>query len=266
MKNLLFLNLLVISLFLSSCFPPEEEETPEITPESTEPATDSIEVPAGSESTTETTSEPAGSAAPIEPAAESGSADAPVADVAPDEPAMIENPIVTISTSLGAIKLELFAKEAPLSVANFLTYAKEGYYKNTVVHRVIEGFMIQGGGFALEADGTIKQKDTKDPVQNEAKNGVKNARGTVAMARTSDPHSATSQFFINHADNANLDYPSFDGWGYAVFGKVIEGMDVIDKIAAVDTATISLVTKAGERPMENVPTSPIVIQSISISE
>ena len=147
--------------------------------------------------------------------------------------------------------LELDEAKAPLTVANFLAYVDSGFYNDTIFHRVISGFMIQGGG--LTAD--LTKKETRDPVQNEAKNGLKNMRGSIAMARTGDPHSATAQFFINHRDNANLDYPSFDGWGYAVFGKVSDGMDVVDAIADVRTGT-----RAGRG---DVPLETITIQSVT---
>jgi cyclophilin family peptidyl-prolyl cis-trans isomerase len=162
---------------------------------------------------------------------------------------------VTLETSLGTIKLELDADKAPLTVANFVSYAKAGHYNGLVFHRVIKGFMIQGGGY----DEGMKQRDTKAPVKNEAKNGLKNARGTIAMARTSDPHSASSQFFINHKDNDFLNYPGQDGWGYTVFGKVTEGMDVVDTIA--DTPT-------GNAPPfgRDVPVKSVVIKSVTVQE
>jgi len=147
--------------------------------------------------------------------------------------------------------MELDADKAPLSVENFLRYVDEGFYDGTIFHRVINGFMIQGGGF--EAD--LQRKRPHAPIKNEAKNGLKNKRGTIAMARTNDPHSATAQFFINHADNDNLDYPSFDGWGYAVFGQVTDGIEVVDKIADAYTTT--------RRGMRNVPEKEIVIESIT---
>lgn len=175
-------------------------------------------------------------------------------------------PKVVIHTSLGDITLELNEEKAPKTVTNFLSYVDEGFYSNTVFHRVIEGFMIQGGGFELQEDGRIEQKAVKDPVENEAKNGLKNRRGSIAMARTSDPHSATSQFFINDGDNDNLDFPSFDGWGYAVFGEVVEGLNVVDKIAEVATGTKGLHARMGnqtmERPMRDVPTENVIIKSI----
>jgi cyclophilin family peptidyl-prolyl cis-trans isomerase len=138
---------------------------------------------------------------------------------------------IALETSLGTVTLELYPDKAPDTVANFVQYVKAGHYDGTVFHRVIKGFMIQGGGY----DPSYGQRPTRTPVKNEAGNGLKNVRGSVAMARTGDPHSATAQFFINHADNGFLDHPGRDGWGYAVFGKVTEGMDVVDKIAATPT-------------------------------
>lgn len=157
---------------------------------------------------------------------------------------------VVIETSSGNIQLELDQDKAPATVANFLQYADDGYYNDTIFHRVINNFMIQGGG--LTAD--MNKKDTREPVKNEAKNGLKNVRGSIAMARTNDPHSATAQFFINHKDNTNLDYPSFDGWGYTVFGKVSSGMDVVDAIANLPTTV-----KQGRK---DVPVETITIKSI----
>jgi peptidyl-prolyl cis-trans isomerase B (cyclophilin B) len=139
--------------------------------------------------------------------------------------------VIKLHTSLGVITLELDADKAPKSAQNFLDYLAAGHYDNTIFHRVIDGFMIQGGGF----EPGMKQKPAGKPVENEAKNGLKNKIGTVAMARTSDPHSATAQFFINVGDNGFLDYPGQDGWGYCVFGRVVEGMEVVDKIRGVKT-------------------------------
>lgn len=143
------------------------------------------------------------------------------------------NPTVLIETSSGDILVELFEDKAPKTVANFLKYVDEGFYENTIFHRVIAGFMIQGGGM----DARMNEKPTHEPVENEADNGVKNERGTIAMARTQDPHSATAQFFINLVDNAFLNHTekSVAGWGYCAFGKVTDGMDVVDKIAKVKT-------------------------------
>ncbi|NMG46859.1 peptidyl-prolyl cis-trans isomerase [Azoarcus communis] len=168
--------------------------------------------------------------------------------------AFAANPMVELRTNQGDIKVELYADKAPKSVANFTQYIKDGHYTGTVFHRVIDGFMIQGGGF----DAQMQQKSTRPPIENEAKNGLKNVPGTLAMARTSDPHSASSQFFINLAPNTFLDYPSRDGWGYAVFGKVVSGMDVVEKIAKVRTGNAGF--------HQNVPVEPIIIESARILE
>ena len=161
-------------------------------------------------------------------------------------------PTVEMQTSLGSMVIELNAEKAPGTVANFLKYAKAGHYAGTIFHRVMDGFMIQGGGFTTGMD----EKKTDKPIQNEAKNGLKNQRGSIAMARRPDPHSATAQFFINHKDNTMLDSPGHDGWGYAVFGKVTRGIEVVDKIAKVPT---------GNRGMhQNVPVEPVVIQSVKV--
>jgi peptidyl-prolyl cis-trans isomerase A (cyclophilin A) len=163
-----------------------------------------------------------------------------------------KNPTVLMETSLGKVTIELFQKESPLSVKNFLTYVKDGFYNGTAFHRVMPGFMIQGGGFTLE----MMQKSTRKPVPNEASNGLKNERGTIAMARTSDPDSATAQFFINLVDNNGLNRPQPDGYGYAVFGRVIEGMDVVDRIAGVRTGV--------RMGMRDVPLEPVEIKSLKI--
>jgi peptidyl-prolyl cis-trans isomerase A (cyclophilin A) len=169
-----------------------------------------------------------------------------------------ENPIVVIDTSLGKIKVELLPEKASITVKNFLNYVNDKFYDGTIFHRVIPGFMIQGGGF--EASKPIEprgEKKTKAPIKNEASNGLQNKRGTIAMARTSIPDSATSQFFINLKDNAFLDKEKDPrGVGYCVFGKVIDGMDVVDKIAGVKTKS------AIPGMMENVPAEPVVIKSI----
>ncbi|MFT3758795.1 peptidylprolyl isomerase [Thauera sp.] len=168
--------------------------------------------------------------------------------------ALAANPMVELKTSQGEIVVEVFADKAPKSAENFVQYVKDGFYNGTVFHRVIDGFMVQGGGF----DADMKQKSTRAPVENEAKNGLKNERGTLAMARTADPHSASSQFFINLVPNTFLDYPSRDGWGYAVFGKVVKGMDVVDKIAKVQT---------GNRGFhQNVPVEAVIIENASVLE
>lgn len=147
--------------------------------------------------------------------------------------ALAADPRVELKTNMGSITLELYPDKAPKTVENFLQYVKEGFFKGTIFHRVIPNFMVQGGGFSVD----LVQKKTRAPVQNEANNGLKNDVGTIAMARTSDPHSATAQFFINHRNNDFLNFtaPSQQGWGYTVFGKVIKGMDVVNKIAAIAT-------------------------------
>ena len=169
--------------------------------------------------------------------------------------AVAENPQVTLETSKGTIVLELDAEKAPKTVENFIAYAESGFFDGTIFHRVIPGFMVQGGG--LTADMT--KKDTRPPIQNEADNGLKNNRGTIAMARTGDPHSATAQFFINLVDNGNLDHTGKGaGWGYAVFGHVTEGMDVVDAIAAVKTTR-----KSGRA---NVPIEAVTLTKASVKK
>jgi len=170
--------------------------------------------------------------------------------------AWAQNPRVEIKTSTGSFVLELYPESAPKTVANFLRYARDGFYNGTIFHRVIDGFMIQGGGF----DPDMRQKASRAPIENEAgiaiKAGLMNEAGTIAMARTPDPHSATAQFFINVKDNGFLDYrePSPQGYGYAVFGRVVEGMDTVIRISKVPTATIG--------PHQNVPQRAVVIQSV----
>ncbi|MFZ0134598.1 MAG: peptidylprolyl isomerase [Desulfobacterales bacterium] len=162
------------------------------------------------------------------------------------------NPRVALETSKGRIVIELFPREAPAAVKNFLFYVESGFYDGTVFHRVIPGFMIQGGG--LTAD--LQQKPTGKPVANESDNGLKNTRGTVAMARTADPHSATSQFFINTADNEFLNHrgKTSQGWGYTVFGRISEGMAVVDAISGVKTSTSGM--------FQDVPVEPVVIETV----
>ncbi len=152
---------------------------------------------------------------------------------------------VALTTNHGNITLELDAEKAPQTVENFLAYVNSGHYDGTIFHRVIDGFMIQGGGY----EANLKQKSTRDPVENEASNGLKNVHYSVAMARTSDPHSATAQFFINVNDNEFLDYPGSDGWGYCVFGKVTDGTDVVDAIGSMKTGRKSMFT---DMPVEEV--------------
>jgi cyclophilin family peptidyl-prolyl cis-trans isomerase len=167
--------------------------------------------------------------------------------------ALAANPTVVMDTSEGSIVIELYPDKAPKTVANFLQYVKDGFYDGTIFHRVIDGFMIQGGGF----DAGLHEKPTRAPIENEAANGLKNEPGTLAMARTSSPHSATAQFFINLVNNGALDYPSRDGWGYAVFGKVTKGFDIVEKIGHTRTTTLSY-------KFENVPANPVVIKSVRI--
>jgi len=166
------------------------------------------------------------------------------------------NPTVLLETTSGDILIELFEDKAPATVANFLTYVKEGFYEDTIFHRVIKGFMIQGGGLTMK----MEDKPTHAPIKNEAANGLKNDRGTVAMARTSEPHSATAQFFINTVNNDFLNFSSPDaqGYGYCVFGKVVDGMDVVDKIEKLKTRTVGY--------HSDVPVDSVLITSASLFE
>ncbi len=161
---------------------------------------------------------------------------------------------VRLVTNLGDIVIELDEEKAPVTCANFRQYVEEGFYDGKIFHRVIPGFMIQGGGFLPD----MMQPATREPIENEARNGLKNDRGTIAMARTSDPHSATAQFFINVKDNDFLNYPGHDGWGYAVFGRVVEGMDTVDRIEQVPTGN-----RAGH---QDVPVEPVVIEKAEMVE
>ena len=164
-----------------------------------------------------------------------------------------QNPVVTIETSMGTITVELDAANAPSTTENFLAYVDDGFYAGTVFHRVIPGFMIQGGGMTTD----MRNKSTRETIRNEANNGLKNDRGTIAMARTPDPHSASSQFFINHSDNDFLNFTAETarGWGYCVFGKVTDGMDVVDAIAKVKTGH--------HGPHQDVPVEPVEIKGVS---
>ena len=161
---------------------------------------------------------------------------------------------VLMQTSLGDFRIELYPAEAPRTVENFIQYVEDGFYDGTIFHRVVRGFVIQGGGFTAD----MREKDTRDPIENEARNGLRNLRGTLSMARTSDPHSATSQFFVNTTDNAMLDHTATTprGWGYAVFGKVFSGMDVVDRIEASP-----VVSRAGHN---DVPATPVVVESATV--
>jgi cyclophilin family peptidyl-prolyl cis-trans isomerase len=164
------------------------------------------------------------------------------------------NPVVTIETSAGAITIELFADKAPVSVENFLQYVRDGFYAGTIFHRVVPGYVVQGGGYTAD----LSERERRAPIQNEATNGLRNVRGTVAMARLRALRSATSEFYFNLADNTRLDHTGYapDDFGYAVFGRVIAGMDVVDRIGAMPTAT-----KDG---MENVPVTPVVIKGMTV--
>ncbi len=186
--------------------------------------------------------------------------DAKPADAKTDEKPAAKAVKVSMETSKGVIELELDAEKAPISVANFVSYVKKGHYDGTIFHRVMPTFMIQGGGYEGGYEGKpLTEKPTDAPIKNEGGNGLKNVRGSIAMARTSDPDSATCQFFINVKDNANLDRPSFDGVGYAVFGKVTKGMDVVDAIKDADTEQ-----KMG--PEKAFPVQPILIKKASVTE
>ena len=181
---------------------------------------------------------------------------APVAVEAAEEGPV--NPKVVMKTTDGDIIIELYAEESPVTVENFLAYVDTGYYDGTVFHRVISNFMIQGGGFTTE----MKEKPTRDPIVNESSNKLHNTRGTLAMARTSDPNSATAQFFINQRSNLRLDWTP-GNQGYAVFGEVVEGMQVVDIIALTETGAASVETSRGPAVFQDVPVKPIVILSVS---
>ena len=163
-------------------------------------------------------------------------------------------PVVLMRTSLGDLRIELYPEDAPETVENFLRYVEDGHYDGTIFHRVVRGFVIQGGGF----DADMVEKETQEPIRNEAQNGLRNLRATLSMARTSDPHSATAQFFVNTKDNAALDHTgtSMRGWGYAVFGKVISGMEAVDRIEATP-----VVSRAGHN---DVPETPVVVESATV--
>jgi len=176
---------------------------------------------------------------------------------APEGASAAPNPQVLVKTSLGEFVIELYPDKAPLSVANFLQYVNDGFYSGTIFHRVIGSFMIQGGGFTAELyKGQVRPKATRAPIAIESRNGLKNDTGWVAMARTGDPNSATSQFFINVVDNGGLNYPQPDGHGYAVFGKVVSGMDVVNAIRKVRTGTVG--------PYQDVPADAVLIDSIAV--
>ena len=169
---------------------------------------------------------------------------------------MSANPKVKMQTNFGDMIIELNAEKAPKTVENFVAYVNDGFFDGTIFHRVINNFMVQGGGF----EAGMKQKETREPIENEANNGLRNDRYTLAMARTSDPHSATAQFFINVADNDFLNHtaPTSNGWGYAVFGKVVEGTDVVDKIKVVKTGSKGF--------HQDVPTEDVIIEKATVVE
>ncbi len=169
--------------------------------------------------------------------------------------AKAQNPIVVMETDMGTVRIEVFTDKAPITGKNFIDYANSGFYNGTIFHRVVPNFVIQGGGYLT----SMSRKPTRPAIQNESKNGLKNLRGYLSMARYDDPNSATSQFFINLKDNAHLDPPA-GGFGYAVFAKVVDGMDVVDKIAAVKTGTKSV----QGTPFQNVPLKPITIKSAKV--
>lgn len=205
-----------------------------------------------SETVTEVSQGSEGAASDEAPNTEEASGDSKTDEMSGDDKATRNtggNPVVIIKTNKGDIKIELDKENAPISTENFLTYVQEGYYDGTVFHRVINNFMVQGGGFTTE----MQPKSTKAPIKNEADNGLKNERGTIAMARTQDINSATSQFYINQADNAFLDHGRRD-FGYAVFGKVVDGMDVVDAIATVQTGP------------GDVPNEQVVMESVTVVE
>lgn len=217
---------------------------------------------AGCGGATEETSETGGgesaatgdSTTPAEAAEENSMSDSTDNGGAAEADLVPAGPVVAMRTSLGDLRIELFPDDAPETAANFLEYVEDGFYDGTIFHRVVRGFVIQGGGFTAE----MEEKDTRPPIRNEATNGLRNRRGTLAMARTGDPHSASAQFFVNTKDNAMLNHTGQDqrGWGYAVFGRVISGMETVDRIEAS-----AVVSRAG---FNDVPDTPVVIESATV--
>lgn len=233
-------------VFLAAC---GSQPEPETTAEPQTPAEQASEAPAEAPATDAPAAEEPVAAVTPPPAP----VPAPAPKTAPASPKKDAGPpVVVMTTNKGTIRIELFPDKAPKTVANFLAYVDDKFYDGTIFHRVIPDFMIQGGGF--NADMT--EKNTRAPVENESQGGESNVRGTISMARTNDPNSATAQFFINHANNRMLDYGArgANQWGYAVFGRVTEGMDVVDAIAIVPTGN--------NGPYQNVPVEPVVIQSV----
>jgi len=230
-------------VFMAAC---GSQPEPETAAEPTAPVEEATEAPAETPVPAE---EPVAAVVPPPPAPTPApkAAPAPPKKAAPAGP-----PVVVMTTNKGVIKIELFPDKAPKTVANFLAYVDDKFYDGTVFHRVMPNFMIQGGGFT----GDMAEKNTRAPIDNESKNGESNVRGSIAMARTGDPHSATAQFFINHVNNRMLDFGAqgANQWGYAVFGRVTEGMDVVDAIALIPTGN--------KGPYQNVPVENVVIQSV----
>ena len=256
---------IILALALVGCNQEKPAESPQDPSASSAQNNPSQETPAA-----EPAAEPAETAekAAPNPATESTETSAPA-----DQPA---GPRVTFETSEGSFVLELDAVNAPISTENFLSYVNDGFYDGTIFHRVIDGFMIQGGGFEL-VDGKGSQKETKAPIKNEAKNGLKNLRGSISMARTNNPDSATSQFFINVVDNPGLDPKSavnpqgFSPDGYAVFGKIVDGMETIDKIRQSETGVKRMMVRAPsgelmENPMSDVPLRNAIIKKASVTQ
>lgn len=213
----------------------------------------------GSEPATETETGTSEAPPPVPPgdAAEDAGREESAEDLLEEEMADIApggGPVVEMSTNFGTIAIELYPDKAPKTVENFISYVRSGFYDQTIFHRVVPGFVIQGGGFTTE----MEKKETEAPIENEADNGLLNLRGTICMARTNEPHSATSQFFINTKDNPALDYRerTLRGWGYAVFGKVIEGLEIVDQIEGVQTTTFG--------SYRDVPAKPVIIESARI--
>lgn len=259
---------IVFAAALASCNQDKTAESPQDPPASSAQNNPTQETPAG---------EPAGEPAGTDKEASSNPVTPPTESPAPDAPiAKPSGPRVTFETSEGSFVLELDPVNAPISTKNFLSYVSDGFYDNTLFHRVIDGFMIQGGGFEL-IDGRGSQKETKAPIKNEAQNGLKNLRGSISMARTNDPDSATSQFFINVVDNPSLDPKSaenpqgFSPDGYAVFGKIVEGMETVDKIRQSETGRKRMMARAPsgeliENVMSDVPLRDAVIKKASITQ
>jgi peptidyl-prolyl cis-trans isomerase A (cyclophilin A) len=250
MKSILFMLVLGGMLFVAAC---DEEEIVSLA----EPQSAQETKAAAAEQKTAAAPETKVPAAVKEqaPVVTESKAPAPQTPAAPAvAPVKAGNPIVIMKTSKGQIKVELYPDKAPITVANFLTYVKNGHYNGTIFHRVIPGFMIQGGGMTPN----MAQKPTLAPIKNEAANGLKNDRGTIAMARTNAPNSATCQFFINVVDNAMLNYAGPGNAGYAVFGKVTEGMDVADAIVKVPTHSAGM--------QADIPNEPIIIESVTVAE